>query len=141
MSALAKLVSELIVIVAGFGIDAAGGDAPDVRLVSQHVIAAEVCDRPCAVLAVFDPEKGILLDSRLDPLNDLNARSILLHELIHFLQWKATGRVAQGCAEWLRRESQAYEVQFAWLSRQTKGERRFPLRRPILPPVLCAAKL
>lgn len=140
MTSLPKLVSELMVIVAGFGINPAGGDQPTVTLVSHQVIAQAVCGRPCPVFAIFDPEKGILLDSRLDPANDLNARSILLHELVHFAQWKATGRTANSCAEWLQRETEAYRVQFAWLSRQVNGERRFPVHRPVLSPVICQAE-
>lgn len=139
MTALPKLVSELLAVIAGFGTYTLDGHLPKVTLVPHHVIVAEVCKKPCPVYAYFDPEKGILLDQRLDPVGDLNARSILLHELVHFVQWRTAGRKPGNCDEWLRRESEAYDIQFRWLSRQSRGERRFPVRRPVLSPVQCRA--
>lgn len=141
MSALSQLVSQLVAVIASFGVPAASAEAPAVTFVPQKVIATQVCGRPCPIFAVFDPDKGILMDDRLDPLNDLNARSILLHELVHFAQWKATKRVSRDCAEWLRRERKAYAIQFAWLVRHRTGKRRFPVRRPKLAPVLCNGRL
>ncbi len=137
MTALAKLVPELIAIIASYGSFTVPDDLPTVTFVPQGAIAQEVCGRPCPAFAMFDPERGILLDERLDPLNDLNARSILLHELVHFTQWKSSGRLPGGCAEWLKREKGAYNIQFAWLARQGKGKRHFPVRRPMLSPVVC----
>ncbi|MGI9413077.1 MAG: hypothetical protein ACR2PM_05375 [Hyphomicrobiales bacterium] len=139
MTALPKLVSELLAVIAGFGTYASDGNMPQVTLVPHHVLEAEVCGKPCPVYAYFDPKKGILLDRRLDPVGDVNARSILLHELVHFVQWKTAGRNPKNCREWLSRESEAYDIQFRWLSRQTKGQRRFPVRRPVLSPVQCRA--
>jgi hypothetical protein len=137
MSALAQIVPQLIAIITGFGTLSAPATLPSVTFVQQGEIANDVCGRPCPAYAMFDPDKGILLDERLDSLNDLNARSILLHELVHFLQWSASGRTPRGCAEWLQRERDAYEIQFAWLTRQTDGNRHFPVRRPVLSPVIC----
>ena len=139
MSSLARIVPELIAIIAGYGTFTLANELPAITFVSQGVIAERVCGHPCPVFAVFDSAKGILLDERLDPQNDLNARSILLHELVHFAQWSTAGRMPNGCAEWLQREREAYNIQFAWLVRQTNGTRSFPVRRPVLSPVVCAA--
>lgn len=140
MTSLAKILPELIAVLTGYAAFTLSDEVPAVTFVSQDVIAEKVCGRPCPVFAVFEPEQGILLDERLDPVGDLNARSILLHELVHFAQWQTTGTMAKGCAEWLKREREAYQVQFLWLARQRKGKREFPVRRPILSPVLCGAK-
>ena len=139
MTVLPKLISELLAVVAGFGTYTLDGDLPKVTLVPHSVIVERVCKKPCPVYAYFDPKMGILLDQRLDPVNDLNARSILLHELVHFVQWRSAGRNPRSCDEWLKRESEAYDIQFKWLSRQPRGQRRFPVRRPVLSPVRCRA--
>ncbi len=89
-----------------------------------------MCGRPCPVYAVFDSGEGILLDRRLDLADDGYARSILLHELVHFAQWKETGRAAADCEEWMKRESEAYRVQFGWLAKLPPDWRGSPLPRP-----------
>ena len=140
MTSLAKIVPELIAVLTGYAAFTLSDEAPAVRFVSQDVIAERVCGRPCPVFAMFEPDEGILLDKRLDPVNDIIARSILLHELVHYAQWHTAGGMASGCAEWLKRERQAYQVQFSWLARQPKGNRQFPVRQPVLSPVICGAK-
>ena len=137
MSALTQIIPELIAIVVGYGTFSSVSGAPTVSFVSPGTIAQEVCGRPCPAYAMFDPDRGILLDERLDPLNDVNARSILLHELVHYVQWKSSGHMPDGCEDLLQRESDAYEIQFAWLARQTKGIRKFPVRKPVLSPIVC----
>ncbi len=137
MAGLVKIIPELIAVIAGYGTFAISSEAPAITFVPPGTIAQELCGRPCPAFAMFDPKRGVLLDDRLNPLNDLNARSILLHELVHFAQWKSSGRMPNGCSEWLQREKGAYEIQFAWLARQPKEKRRFPVRRPVLSPVFC----
>ena len=51
----------------------------------------------------------IYLDRALNFADPYDA-SILLHELVHYLQWAAGGEVSD-CDEWARRERQAYAIQ------------------------------
>ena len=59
---------------------------PEVHLVSQSWIQAEICAKPCRVPAFYDPARGVFLDERLDFKGDSFSRSILLHELVHHFQ-------------------------------------------------------
>ena len=64
----------------------------------------------------------ITLDS--DVLGNMYDRSILLHELVHYVQHHIDSpRLHNDCATWKAREKQAYKVQYDWLYRN-----RVPMR-------------
>jgi hypothetical protein len=87
---------------------------PVIRLVAQEKLAARYCGRPCAIAAgLIDGE--VWLDQALDMTHPVNA-SILLHELVHYVQWAMRG-AARSCAEHRERELQAYTVQAYALDR------------------------
>jgi hypothetical protein len=64
--------------------------------------------------AVIDNE--IYIDESLN-LSDPHERSILLHEMVHYLQRAKLGEV-KDCSEWLRRELEAFDIQMKELIRQ-----------------------
>ena len=61
------------------------------------------------------------------------ARSILVHELVHFMQHsEGTFRRDETCEAWMEREHEAYDVQIRWLVDQNVPPRdwaRLGLRR------------
>jgi len=75
-----------------------------------------VCNAKCAALAVYRPGEGIYLDDSLKPETDLFARSILLHELVHYVQ-DMSGEHAdmRPCMRWYQREQEAYAIQKIFL--------------------------
>jgi hypothetical protein len=92
--------------------------APRVSKVSRAQIESTICSGPCAVKAWYLPEDGIFLDDSLKPETNLLHRSILLHELVHYVQEAAAEAASlNACERWLHRERRAYQVQNAYLVR------------------------
>ena len=91
---------------------------PPIAIVSQDEINRIVCKKPCAVRAAYMPERGVLLADTLDPINEALDRSILVHELVHFLQ-EINNRYSElsPCKRWFQREHEAYAVQNQYLYR------------------------
>ena len=89
---------------------------PPITLVTQDEINRVVCKKPCAVRAAYMPDRGVLLAESLDPINTPLDRSILLHELVHYLQ-EINNRYSEltPCKRWFQREHEAYAVQNQYL--------------------------
>ena len=91
--------------------------APRVSKVSRAEIERTICSGPCPVKAWHLPETGIFMDDSLAPETNLVHRSILLHELVHFLQEvNGAGAGMDECSRWLHREREAYWLQNQYLS-------------------------
>lgn len=91
---------------------------PPITIVPQDEINRIVCKKPCAVRAAYMPDRGVLLADTLDPFNEPLDRSILVHELVHFLQ-EINQRYSElsPCKRWFQREHEAYAVQNQYLYR------------------------
>jgi hypothetical protein len=89
---------------------------PTITLVTQDEINQVVCKKPCAVRAAYMPDRGVLLAETLDPVNVPLDRSILVHELVHYLQ-EINNRFSDltPCKRWFQREHEAYAVQNQYL--------------------------
>ena len=107
---------------------------PEIAFVPQSYLEERACDRPCAVRGWFPPGQVVYLDERLDPENDTWERSILVHELVHYLQQEEGSFTAAGsCEAWMKREAEAYEVQYRWLVTQRVSPRLLRrISRPFL---------
>jgi hypothetical protein len=93
--------------------------APEIVMVPHSYLVAEACGgRECKVLGWYPPGQKIFLDDRLDPTDSLYASSIVVHEMVHFLQ-QQFGHFEEGlsCASALSREREAYAVQREFLLR------------------------
>lgn len=89
--------------------------SPVIELVSIEQLQWIACEgRPCAIGAFQRAERVYLLET-LDMGNPLH-RAVLLHELVHYVQWVARGE-AKTCEEYHAREVQAYEIQAFELDR------------------------
>ena len=118
---LAGLVAKLFItikVLAGYPVPDV---PPEVRLVPRAELAAMVCAGRCRVIGAYLPAGGILLVDELDPVNDVRARSVLLHEMVHYLQ-DLHGRFADSrpCVRFLLREREAYAVQNRYLGRYSE---------------------
>jgi hypothetical protein len=70
----------------------------------------------CAALAVYRSGEGIYIDDALKPETDIFARSVLLHELVHYVQDVSNELAsAEPCDRWYRREQEAYAIQKRFL--------------------------
>jgi hypothetical protein len=99
--------------------------APDVVPVSHRYLVDGACaGRECKVLGWFPPGHTIYIDERLDPQENLLASSIVVHEMVHYLQQESRQGKPYDCTEALALEREAYHAQ-----------REFLLRYGVLQPV------
>jgi hypothetical protein len=112
-----QLVDSLLQTVIGLTNYRNPGVTPHVTKVSRAQIERTICNEPCAVKAWYLPDDGIFIDESLTPETNLIHRSILFHELVHFVQ-DVNGEAASldACHRWLQREQQAYELQYRYLA-------------------------
>lgn len=117
--ALVQLVAKLLAAVASLTDYAVPADPPAIALVPHARLELMACGQPCRVYGWFPPGETIYLDQRLDLRHDPGAQSILLHELVHYVQQKSGTFPAEGdCRSWLAREWEAYDVQLRWLAQR-----------------------
>ncbi|UCH49558.1 MAG: hypothetical protein JSU95_07220 [Betaproteobacteria bacterium] len=92
-------------------------ELPIVHRVPHEKIEELACGgQKCAALAAYRSGEGIYIDAALKPETDIFARSILLHELVHYVQDVSNELAsAEPCHRWYRREQEAYAVQKAFL--------------------------
>jgi len=98
---------------------------PDTLPVISYLPTAELkqlaCHSDCFVLGHYQGGIMIYLDKKLKPETNLFDRSVLLHELVHYLQYNfepATQSVQteqEKCMLWYKREREAYAIQDAYL--------------------------
>lgn len=89
---------------------------PEIFRVSQERLQELSCTSKCGVLATYQPGEGIFLDERLKPEANLFDRSVLLHELVHYVQELNHERGdAKPCERWYYREVEAYAIQKTFL--------------------------
>lgn len=121
-----KLLSIITISTSGETINT----PPTISFVPAETLQQRVCGRPCPAYAVFLPRHGIMMDDRLNPVKDVHARGILLHELVHYVQWRRSGwQNASNCKEWYAREDEAYRIQYRWLTAVTAGQQGIPSSR------------
>jgi len=118
MVSLDGLVAGLFVtikVLAGYPVP---DTLPAVRFVAPAELSGLLCAGNCTVNGAFLPDRGVLLSEMLDPVGDPFARSVLLHELVHYQQeihHRFEDRPA--CERTMLREHEAYAVQNRYLAR------------------------
>jgi hypothetical protein len=118
-ASLSALVSDLFVVIHALSGYPPPSVPPEIQLVSQSVMQAEICGAPCPIRAYYHPTRGVFIDETLDVANDPFARSILLHELVHYVQ-AASGRfdsTLDPCVRYNAAEAEAYMIQNHYLMR------------------------
>lgn len=112
----ARLVADLLLAAQTLSGYAPPPQPPDVAFVPQAVLQREACQGPCAIYGWFPPGTTIYLDERLDLAEDMRARGILVHELVHYLQQESRAFAEETpCHAWLAREREAFDIQYRWL--------------------------
>ncbi len=115
---LADWIARLLTTAALLGGFPPATSAPPVQKMTQAALATMVCGGPCPVLGAYMPGAGIFLSDGLDLDASPEDRSVLLHELVHYLQ-DLNRRYAdeERCDRYRDRELQAYAVQDKYLDR------------------------
>ena len=114
---------------------------PEVIYLPTPELNRLACKGTCSVLGHYAGGRQIYLDDRLQPLKNLFDRSVLLHEVVHYLQGLQgshyvdpadTGDDAEKCRLWYQREREAYAIQEAYLIMVSSPVRAgyFPARSP-----------
>jgi len=95
---------------------------PPVTVMTQNELSDRVCGGSCAVKGAFIPGQGLFIIKELEIETDPQDRSVLLHELVHYLQ-QLNGRYASesACDRFRDRELEAYRLQDEYLSRYGLG--------------------
>ncbi|MBI1396244.1 MAG: hypothetical protein GC151_09725 [Betaproteobacteria bacterium] len=93
--------------------------APKVTRVPRHELEMRGCSHPnqaCKVSALFVASRGVMIAQDLRPETNLFDRSILFHELVHYLQEEARELATSApCDRWFQREQEAYALQNRYL--------------------------
>ncbi|MDX1489174.1 MAG: hypothetical protein R3268_13275 [Acidiferrobacterales bacterium] len=114
---IARLVPELLTAIDQLSKYAIPQQLPGVHRVPHRKIEELTCGgATCAALAAYRPGEGIYIDEALEPETDIFARSVLLHELVHYVQDVSNELAgAEACDRWVRREQEAYAIQQRFL--------------------------
>jgi hypothetical protein len=115
-------MNELYAVLLSWATTLSGYPAPDVPAeivaVSHEVLVERACGgRECKVLGWFPPGQRIYVDERLGPADDLVAASILVHEMVHYLQYRSGSFDGLDCAKSIELEREAYAIQREFLLR------------------------
>lgn len=97
---------------------------PSIEMVPHAFLEEVACGAPCPILGLYTYGNVLYLDDSLDPAADVWARSVLVHELVHYVQ-EMTGKYAgmDRCVAAVLREREAYFVQNQYLVRHGEPPR------------------
>jgi hypothetical protein len=108
---------------------------PAVEFVTHRAIIDKMCDgEECSVVGMYLHGEAVYLDEKLDVENNTYHVSILLHELIHYVQNKSGRFPTRDCGSWVAQEREAYAFQARWLRQRHVW---YPMRRHLLSPDFC----
>ena len=103
--------------------------APEITFLPQEQLEELACPGSACRNAhgLFSyKDSAIYMGLDNDVYNNLYDRSILLHELVHYIQHhQEKPRLENDCETWKAREVQAYGIQYRWLRHH-----RVPIRTP-----------
>lgn len=120
----AELLNALLDALPGLSRYPRASEPPKVVYLPRAELRAKACNTPCPVLGYYAGGREIFLDHSLNPLISLFDRSILLHEMVHYLQAQQEEEMRafegagprQRCRIWYEREHEAYAVQQVFLT-------------------------
>jgi len=91
---------------------------PQISYVPALVLTEAACaGTHCGALAWYDDNGHILIDDRYRNRDTPFLRSLLVHEMVHYLQDISGHFHADDCADYHRREREAYAIQREFMAR------------------------
>jgi hypothetical protein len=118
-----RVAAELQATLLSWAVTLSGLPAPDAppqlrRMPHDYFVQSACNGRECKVLGWFPPGDTVYVDERLDPQDNLLAASIVVHEMVHYLQFRAAARGLEfSCAQSIALERQAYGAQREFITR------------------------
>jgi hypothetical protein len=136
MASLVAALLSWVHAVAGYPIPAT---APMVQFASHQFLVDTMCGGvDCPVAGMYLYGNTVYLDDRLDVEDNPFHQSILLHELVHYLQ-KHSGLFAPpSCTTWVAAEREAYRLQARWLAERQLA---YPVMRYMPRADLCESQV
>lgn len=125
-----EVIRQLLLVIQTVAAYPVADALPTITVVADTELQQMACGRPCWVKAFYDPDKGIFLSKSIDYEKDSYGQSILLHELVHYVQ-KTSGRyesAADPCERRNSEEMEAYAIQNRFLESRN-DPRRIPMRQ------------
>ena len=116
----AQLIGVLLSWAANLSGYAYPATMPDLQRVDRAFLVERACgneERNCRAVAWYDNESIIYLDQRVEDIEDPVVRSVLVHELTHYLQDLSGKYDPMKCEDQLAREREAYSIQRTYLNR------------------------
>lgn len=115
-------MEELYAVLLSWAVTLSGYPAPAelpnvVPVTHEYLVRAACAGRECKVMGWFPPGRSIYVDERLDARNNLFASSIVVHEMVHYLQQESRNGKPYDCSEALQLEREAYQAQREYLLR------------------------
>lgn len=109
------------------------GVAPELQYRAHEFFVQHPCrgNRDCRVVAWYDDHGTIYLDDRISDLEDPIVRSVIVHELVHYLQDLNGKYDPSKCEDQLAGEREAYAIQRTYLNRIAG---RFAATYPVFAP-------
>ena len=95
------------------------GTAPELARRPHAFFVEHACGgrEDCGVVAWYNDEGTVYLDDRVEDIQDPVVRSVLVHEMVHYLQHLSGKFDLSRCEDRVTRERQAYSVQRIYLNR------------------------
>ena len=86
---------------------------PEVRFETHRFFVDNACGGrdDCRVIGWYDDRKIIHIDDKVRSLDTLFNRSLVVHELVHYLQHVSGRYTDSGCERYVQREREAYAAQ------------------------------
>jgi len=118
---------------------------PMITRISRAELEQRGCpgtSRHCQISALYESERGVMIAEDLQPETNIFHRSILFHELVHYLQdVELELLTAAPCERWYQREVEAYALQNRFLSQVSSPARvSYAGARPSCEPADSAAQ-
>ena len=95
------------------------GIPPEIQYEDHQFFVEQACagNERCQVAGWYNNNGTIYLDERIKGQQDAETRSLVVHELTHYLQ-DLSGEFTEGnCEEYVKREREAYSAQRQYLKR------------------------
>lgn len=95
------------------------GQTPEILFKPQSFFVEIACqgNEKCDAVAWYNNDGTIFLDQRLEGNTDAFTRSVVVHELVHYLQDISGNYPKMDCELYAQREREAYSIQKQYLNK------------------------
>lgn len=116
-------MNELLVVLLSWAVTLSGypipAEPPNLVMVPHEFFVQNACGgHECRVYGWYSKGKNIYIDDRMNPSENTIHASIVIHEMVHYLQGVAHNDETQPCEKVVEMEREAYGVQREFIHKQ-----------------------